>query len=184
MVWVLLISCAGEPGTSKAEQKVALEAAEARIVALETEVEGYRRRMASIERLDAAMEKAHTHVEVRCTSKDGNSGATKAHYSVSQAGWQEMTNDPHAVVAQGRWIPHGDIEQPTGWRLVRHARGGLLDSCGLKTADVLQAINGVSMVSEEGPSSALAKAVADSQLQIELLRNRTPFTVTIEQIKN
>ena len=184
MVWLLLFSCAGEPGASKAELTTALVTAEARIVELELEVEGYRRRMASIERLDAAMEKAHTHVGVRCTPISSEATGTSEHYGVPPAGWQEMLGDPEAVAAQGRWIPHGDIDQPKGWRLVRHNRGGLLDSCGLRTSDVLQVVNGISLLTEEGPQKAIEQASADGWLQIDVLRNRAPLTLSIQQLKD
>ncbi len=181
MIWLILIACGRSDAPNPAELQGALRSAEERIEELEAEVEGYRRRMDSIARLDQAMESAHTLVAARCAQQGSDSTPETAKYRMDSTGWGEIVAEPSAVLAQGRWIPHGGPDNPTGWRLVRIARGGLLDSCGLKSADVLQAINGVSMVKQGGPLEALEAADGDGIVQLELLRNRKPFVLTIHR---
>ena len=146
-MWWLLLACGDAARVETLEGELA--EARATISDLEAELDQRKRRTASLERLDAAMESAHTRVEARCTGPLPGSTLAAQAFRISSKGAEELLGDLDAVVSQGKWIPHGSVEEPSGWRLVRTARGSLLASCGLRPADVLVEVNGVDVRGSE-----------------------------------
>jgi hypothetical protein len=176
-MWWLLLAC-GDPAQVEALE-VELTEARSTISKLEEELEQRKRRTASLERLDAAMESAHTRVEARCMGPLPGATGVSQSYSITTAGADELLGDLDAVISQGRWIPHGSVENPAGWRLVRTARGSLLASCGLRPADVLVEINGVDVRSAENVSLAADAVVESRFLELKVLRNRREMVLMV-----
>ena len=127
------------------------------------------------------MESAHTRVEARCTGPLPGATGESQSYRMTSAGADELLGDLDAVVSQGRWIPHGSVEEPSGWRLVRTARGSLLASCGLRPADVLVEINGVDVRSAENVPAAVEDVVDSRSLELKVQRNRKPMVLSVSE---
>jgi len=177
-MWVwLLIACGGDAARIETLEAELAEARES-VATLQSELAQRRKRQASIERLDAAMEAAHTVVLARCTGPVVQTDILES-YRLDSVGTEEALGDLEAVMRQGRWIPHGSVEDPAGWRLVRTPRGGLFASCGLRPADVLVAINGVDVKGSEGLAQAKADVIQKKKATFSLLRNRKPLTVEV-----
>ncbi len=178
-MWWLLLAC----GDAERVAALEVELAEARatISGLEEDLELRKRRTASLERLDAAMESAHTRVEARCTGPLPGATGVSQSFRITSTGADELLGDLDAVISQGKWIPHGSVEEPSGWRLVRTARGSLLASCGLRPADVLVEINGVDVRSAENVAEAVEDVVESRSLELKVLRNREPLVLSVTE---
>jgi S1-C subfamily serine protease len=180
-MWWLLLACGDAERVEALE--VELAEAHATISDLQADLEKRKRRTASLERLDAAMESAHTLVEARCTGPLPGASPTDQSYRITTAGADELLGDLDAVISQGKWIPHGSVEEPSGWRLVRTARGSLLASCGLRPADVLVEVNGVDVKSAENVASAVEDVVESRSLEMKVLRNRKALVLSVTEAR-
>jgi type II secretory pathway component PulC len=181
VLWFFLLACGGPDTPSVDDLQSELLKAEQTIEELRARLDAQQRRIENVSRLDQVMEAAHTLVEARCSTAPASVGPQAEVYGMDESGWAEIAGEPEAILTQGRWIPHGSPQQPTGWRLVRISRGGLLDSCGLRSADVLLSINGKSMVEDGGPNAAMESVTKKGTARLELLRNRKPFSLSIER---
>lgn len=80
-----------------------------------------------------------------------------------------------------RVVPSFDAaRRPNGYRVASIRYGSLLDKLGLKRGDVIQAINGLPISDPDRAYQAYQQLKDESSIQIDVLRNSRPITLTYE----
>lgn len=84
------------------------------------------------------------------------------------------------LFTQIRAVPHFEGGKAIGFRLFAIRHGSIFDRIGLRNGDILQRVNGVTL---DDPTRALAMLEElrnESQLTVEIIRNRQPQTLTYQ----
>ncbi len=137
-MWWLLLAC-GEPEVASSSLETELAEAQERIEALEAELAERGERVAAMENLDRILDNSYRSIEARCQPETEG-------YSLGAEEVEVLLSAPEQIVQMGHWIPHRDREgNRSGWRLVRTRLADLHTSCGFRAADVVQAINEISV---------------------------------------
>ena len=84
------------------------------------------------------------------------------------------------LFTQIRAVPHFEAGKSTGFRLFAIRRGSLFDKIGLKNGDVIRSINGSPMTDPARAMTMLEDLREETDLTVELTRNRQPQTLTYQ----
>lgn len=82
------------------------------------------------------------------------------------------------LFTQIRAVPHFEGGKATGFRLFAIRSGSLFDKIGLRNGDIIQSINGTAMSDPAGAMAMLQQLREETDMTVELIRNRQPQTLT------
>lgn len=101
-------------------------------------------------------------------------------YQIDRAEVDDTFDNLSQVFTQVRAVPHFEGGKATGFRLFQIRQGSLFEKIGLKNGDVIQKINGQELSDPSRAMGMLQELRGESELTIELVRNRQPQTLSYQ----
>lgn len=101
-------------------------------------------------------------------------------YEIDRAEVDDTFENLSQVFTQVRAVPHFEGGKATGFRLFQIRQGSLFEKIGLKNGDVIQKINGQELSDPSRALSMLQELRGESELTVELVRNRQPQTLSYQ----
>jgi general secretion pathway protein C len=113
---------------------------------------------------------------------DDGSGIVRidnATWRVSRETMEQFSN-LGALSSQARLMPYLVQGEPQGFRLTRLQQDSVLQKIGLRSGDVLQKVNGLSIASPDDALRAYQFLQQEGTVRLEILRGNRPTTLTYE----
>jgi general secretion pathway protein C len=99
-------------------------------------------------------------------------------YVINRSEVDNALSNMSQLFTQIRAVPHFEGGKSIGFRLFAIRRGSLFDKIGLKNGDVLQKINSIEFNDPGRALSLMEELRNESQLTVQIVRNRRPETMT------
>jgi general secretion pathway protein C len=99
-------------------------------------------------------------------------------YEVDRSQVDDAMENMSQLFTQIRAVPHFEGGKATGFRLFAIRSGSLFDKIGVKNGDIIQSINGTPMTDPAGAMAMLQQLRDETDLTVDLVRNRQPQTLT------
>jgi general secretion pathway protein C len=110
---------------------------------------------------------------------DANVQATgENEFLIDRAEVDSALENMSQLFTQIRAVPHFEGGRSTGFRLFAIRSGSIFDKIGLKNGDIIQKVNGSEMSDPSRALQLLQELRSESDLTVEVVRNRQPMTLS------